>query len=300
MSSATLSPVSLAQVRDTWQAVERVHTLVYFAPEPTAEYQALGVATYQDGYFASRSAPLGTVAADVVIAAFYSFSPELVRASVPRVWETVSPAAITAARLRGADAALRAVAPTDLLRSPGIAEAAELARRAALSAIEQPHGRPLFAAHATLDWPDEPHLVLWHAQTLLREFRGDGHLAALLTAGLDPVESLVSYAAAGRADAHRLRTSRGWPAEAWAAAVDRLRDRGQVTGGDDGRPVELTELGRRTRAEIEEHTDRLAAPAYASLGAEGCARLARLAAPLAQAVTDSGILPGTARPAPTG
>ncbi|WP_147280477.1 SCO6745 family protein [Marinitenerispora sediminis] len=114
---------------------------------------------------------------------------------------------------------------------PDIAEAAGLARRAALSAIEQPHGRPLFAAHATLDWPDEPHLVLWHAQTLLREFRGDGHLAALLTAGLDPVEALVTHAAAGQADAHRPRTSRGWPREAWASAADRLRDRGQVTGG---------------------------------------------------------------------
>ncbi|MFD8777952.1 hypothetical protein [Streptomyces sp. NPDC059916] len=149
------------------------------------------------GYFASRAAALGPVAPDVVIAAFYNISPQAVRATLPAAWRTAPPEEFLAARLAGIDATLRRILGAGVLASEELRRAAELGRRAAESTPAYLHGRPLFAAHAALPWPDEPHLVLWHAQTLLREFRGDGHVTALLDAGLSGIEALVTHAAAG-------------------------------------------------------------------------------------------------------
>jgi hypothetical protein len=172
--------------------------------------------------------------------------------------------------------------------SPEVAEAAGLARRAADAAAAFPQGRPLYAAHAELPWPDQPHLRLWHAQTLLREFRGDGHVAALLTAGLTGIESLVLHVASGEADARFLRPTRGWSRAQWAEAIDKLRGRGLVEGDE---PV-LTEAGRELRAGIEATTDRLADPAYEVLGEEGRVRLAELTRPLSRTVVKAGLLTG--------
>ena len=80
--------------------------------------------------------------------------------------------------------------------------AAELARAAAEEASRRIEGRPLAAAHADVAWPAEPHLVLWHAQSILREYRGDGHIALLVVHGLSGVEALVTHAAAGDVPAH--------------------------------------------------------------------------------------------------
>lgn len=94
-------------------------------------------------------------------------------------------------------------------------------------------GRPLAAANADLPWPGEPHLVLWHAINVLREQRGDGHIAALQVAGLDPCEALVSFAAIGAAPAE-VFASRGWSAAEWSAARDRLTARGVDRRGGHG------------------------------------------------------------------
>ena len=156
---------------------------------------------------------------------------------------------------------------------PEVAEAADTA------------GRPLAAANADLEWPDEPHLVLWQAATILREHRGDGHVAALLTAGLDPVESLVSFAAVGAAPAE-VFASRGWSADAWAAAGERLAGRGWLN--PDGT---ATAAGHEGRASVERLTDELAAGPYRALGVESVGRLARLAGPITMAVVGTGMLP---------
>ncbi|MGX1267263.1 hypothetical protein RKD18_000457 [Streptomyces phaeoluteigriseus] len=147
--------------------------------------------------------------------------------------------------------------------------------------MHRPQGRPLFAAHAALPWPSAPHLVLWHAQTLLREFRGDGHVASLLTAGLSGIEALVTHAATGDIDAGVLRHSRAWTPEQWEQAVQNLRERGWL---DDGSQLALTEEGARRRAEIEEATDRLAALPYSTLGPAACAELCTLVRPFSLAV----------------
>jgi hypothetical protein len=270
--------------RKTWRTVEPLHGMIYFAPEASASYTALGLAP-EAGYFASRSAAMGPVGADTVIATFYNFCPTLVRAAIPGAWDAASPASVLAARVEAADAALRRILG-DAVGTPEMARAAALARRAAERAAERYEGRPLFAAHAGLDWPEQPHLVLWHAQTLLREFRGDGHITALVDHDLDPVEVLVMHLASGEVPGTFLRDSRGWPDAAWDAGVERLRGRGLVAPAESfgAGGLALSEAGVSTRAVIEDTTDRLAVHPYEALGEEECAELRTLARPFSRAV----------------
>jgi hypothetical protein len=283
-SSRSISPLT---ARKTWRTVEPLHGMIYFAPEASASYTALGLAP-QAGYFASRSAAMGAVGAEIVIATFYNFCPALVRAAIPGAWDAAPPASVLAARVEAADAALRRMLG-DVVGSPEMARAAELARRAAERAAERYEGRPLFAAHAGLEWPEQPPLALWHAQTLLREFRGDGHITALVDHDLDPVEALVMHLASGEVPGTFLRESRGWPDADWDAGVERLRQRGLVAPEVAGAAgaLALSDKGVSTRAAIEDATDRLAVHPYEALGEEECAELRTLARPFSRAVVDA-------------
>ncbi len=286
-------PVSPLTARKTWRTVEPVHSMVYFAPEAPASYARLGI-TPEAGYFISRSAPMGAVRDTTVIATFYNFRPSLVSAAMAGAWETTSPAQVVAARLEAAGAALRRLLG-DAVDSPEMKEAAALARAAAVRASERPGGRPLFAGHAGLDWPVEPHAVLWHAQTLLREFRGDGHVAALLMHDLGPVEALVMHAASGEVPVGFLRLTRGWSDTHWDHAVTRLRSRGWVepTSPDGG--LSLSSDGLAVRRRIEDVTDSRAVFPYEALGEDGCTELRRLARPFSRTLVEAGGLPDTAR-----
>ncbi|MFF9341036.1 MULTISPECIES: hypothetical protein [unclassified Streptomyces] len=266
-----------------WHLLEPLHALHYYAPGAFEEAAALGYDTGErwPSYFAWRAAPLGAVGAGRVASAFYSFSPAAVGRYVPAAWEVAAPGDVLAARLRAVDRTLR-----DVLGDEGagaLDEAAGLARRAAEAA--DPAGRPLAAAHAELPWADEPHLVLWQAATLLREHRGDGHVAALLGAGLDPVEALVSFAAVGAAP-EAVFASRGWSAGEWSAARERLAGRGLVDAGGGATPA-----GRELRAEVERRTDELAAAPWAALGPDATARLSELLGGPWLAAIGSGLLP---------
>jgi hypothetical protein len=272
--------------RKTWRTLEPLHGMIYFVPEADEEYSALGITSNRMGYFASRSAAFGTVSAEVVIATFYNFNPALVRRAIPAAWSIASPADITAARLRAADRALRRGLGTEAAQSDNLAEAAAIASRAAQSACDRPHGRPLFAAHAALPWPGEPLLDLWHAQTLLREWRGDGHIAALLLADLDPVEALVMHEASGELPPGVLQATRAWPDEEWVAAIERLRQRGLLTADQ---PT-LTSEGASVRQRIEDETDARALAPYAAIGEQACAVLRELVRPFSRAVVDGGLL----------
>ena len=271
--------------RRMWHQLEPVHAVFWYAPQVFGEAAALGydVATRWPSYFAWRLAPLGAVGPRLAASACYSFSPGMVAEHVPAAWAVASPPQILAARERAVDRLYRALAG-GLTGSPGLAEAAGLAREAALAAGTA--GRPLAAANADLPWPSEPHLVLWHAINLLREHRGDGHIVALQAAGLDPAEALVSFAAIGAAP-EEVFASRGWSAAEWSAARDRLAARGWVdaTGKATGR-------GRDGRNEIEWRTDALADAPWRALGPDGARRLAELTAPLLGAAFESGLLPG--------
>src|SRR3954470_23952612 len=215
--------------RKTWRTLEPIHGLIYFAPEAAAAYEAIGLPPAMGGYFASRAAAMGPVPAEVVIATFFNFHPGLVRGVIPKAWSLASPADLVAARYEGADAALRRALGDEALASAEMAEAADLARMAGEAALDHLEGRPLFAANASLDWPDgPPHLVLFHAQTLLREFRGDGHIAALVLAGWSALDALVLHEASGEVPPGVLQMTRAWPDDEWAAAVDDLARRGLV------------------------------------------------------------------------
>ncbi len=274
--------VSTHTARRAWRRLEPVHGMIYFVPEAVKQFTALGVSDRQMGYFASRAAALGRASAEVVIATFYNFNPELVRRALPAVWEITTPEQLLDARLRAAGDALQRAG---LDRHPDLAETVTLARRAAEAACEHLEGRPLFAAHTTLPWPTEPHLVLWHAQTLLREFRGDGHVAALTFEGVNGREALVLHAASGEVPAVFLKASRGWSPAQWRETEDDLRGRGLL-----GEGLTLTERGQALRRGIEERTDTLALPAYDVLGEDDCARLAEIARSFGRGVVDSGLL----------
>ncbi|MBM7441874.1 hypothetical protein [Streptomyces sp. HB132] len=272
------------RVRQMWHLLEPLHAVVYYAPETFEEAAALGYATDErwPSYFAWRAAPLGAVGADRVAGTFHSFSPRMIDAYVPAVWSVASPDAVLGARAKAVDRAYRALFG-DRVHGPELAEAAELARRAASAADVT--GRPLAGAVAALPWPEAPHLALWHAATILREHRGDGHVAALVAAGLDPVESLVSFAAVGAARPE-VFASRGWSGEEWESARARLAARGLLE--EDGA---ATLAGRALRAEVERRTDESAAEPWRALGPGERDRLVELLGPLWVDVIGSGLLP---------
>ncbi|MFB6678322.1 hypothetical protein [Streptomyces sp. NPDC056390] len=276
--------VEPGRVRQMWHLLEPLHAVLYYAPEAFEEAAGLGFRTDErwPSYFAWRAAPLGAAGPTRVSSAFYSFNPAMVAEHVPAAWRTAGPDAVLAARLRSVDRAYRTLFG-ERLDGPEFAEAAALAREAAGAVNVE--GRPLAAANAELPWPDEPHLVFWQAATVLREHRGDGHLAALLAAGLDPVEALVSFAGVGAASAQTF-TSRGWSPEQWDAAGERLVARGLLDEKGSA-----TEDGKALRAEVEERTDELAAAPWRTLGAAYTARLCDLLGPLWVEVLGSGLLP---------
>ncbi len=285
-NSTSLAPLAPLTARKTWRTVEPLHGMIYFAPEASESYARLGI-RQEAGYFASRSAPMGAVGATTVIATFYNFSPELVRRAMSDVWRAAPPEAVLEARLEAADASLQRMLG-DAVGSPEMKRAADLVRSAAERATDQCAGRPLFAGHAGLGWPEAPHVVVWHAQTLLREFRGDGHIAALVMHDLDPVEALVMHAASGDVPVAFLRATRGWSDVQWEAGVERLRGRGWVEppAGDDS-ALALSEAGAAVRQEIEDATDRMAVYPYQALGEVGCAELRTLVRPFSRAVVDA-------------
>ncbi|MEV5610790.1 hypothetical protein [Streptomyces sp. NPDC052225] len=277
----------LRAARRCHHVVNPFHSTHYFSPDLGKELAAVGVSDRNAAYFAVRSAPMGAVGAGTVTAAFYNFKHELVARHVPEVWKAASPETVLAARARAVDATLRRLLGEEVLASAEMAEAAELALRATEACTR--HARPLYAAHADLPVPDAPHMAYWHATTLLREHRGDGHLAALLAAELDPLEALVSHVATGKGMAPKwLLATRGWSRAEFDEAAGRLRERGLLTAGEE---LTLTEEGVALRAAIELRTDELDRAPYAHLGDEGVARLTELAGGFIGAALENGAFP---------
>lgn len=272
----------IRRTRRLWQLLEPLHALTYFAPEAREAFERSGLRGFWRGYFAGRAAPMGAVGPGVVTACFFGFHPSFVARALPEIWSMASPDAALAARLAGIDAALRRAFDDELEASA--AEAGALLRPA-LETTE-PAGRPLFAANAALPWPSRPDLALWHAATLVREHRGDGHVVALTAAGLDPCEAHVSRLAADGSPPDSIQPYRGWGDEDWHATAERLRQRGwlEETGT-------LTRAGETVRQGVEDETDRLAAGVIDALGDDGFARLTELLTPIAERLRASGAIP---------
>lgn len=275
--------------RTLWQLLEPYHAVVYFEPQAKPIYESIGLKGGWMGYFASRSAALGAVPPEVVIATFYNFHPNMVRRALPDAWSFSTPERVLEARYRVVDLALRRLLG-DEIRSESVGTAAETARGAA-GACSLP-GRPLFAAHAALEWPIEPHLALWHAATLLREFRGDGHVLVLASERIDGCEANVLAAVAGSVTAEEQRLARGWSNEEWRQASQRLADRGLVDGGGG-----LTRKGADLRNHIETRTDELALPPFEAVGETACNRLEHALRELFSSIAEGG---GVRYPNPIG
>jgi hypothetical protein len=279
-----VADMTLLAGRKCFRLLEPLHSMVYFAPETQTELVAAGLEKSRMCYFAGRAAALGPVGAAVVTGAFYNFSPSLVARHIPRAWTLAAPEAVIAARLRAADAVQRRLLGA-AVGSPEMSEAAGLALRAAEACTGG--DRLLYAAHAELPLPEEPHLAFWHAVMLLREYRGDGHLAVLLSAELDGLEALITHTATGKGFLPDFaRASRGWSEQEWDAAADRLRERGLLdgTGG-------LTQEGVELRRHVEAETDRLGRAPYEHLGDEGTARLTEIAQALTTRALGAGAFP---------
>ncbi len=273
--------------RELWYRFEVVHDILYFSPRTAEQAAALGLRGYWMGYFAFRAAPLGPVGPATVTAAFFGFHRSRVGRALPDAWTYTTPDAAIAAREAAVDAAIADVAGPSAGRLDEVAELAWQAAQAADTA-----GRPLAAANQALPRSDNARVALWQATSVLREHRGDGHNAVLVSRGIRPAEAHLLKAAAGESDADGLRTGRGFPDDEWAGARADLRDRGMLDG--DGH---LTAAGRAERAEIEEATDRAARQPWEALGEDDTARLLALLHPLAVATLDSGLIP---QPSPVG
>jgi hypothetical protein len=267
--------------RRMFELVEPIAVVTYMADEPTDAVMALGLGNTWDAYFAGRAAPLGRdVPAAVVHALFYNFADGEVARHIPRVWDSVTPEHANAARQEGSVAALRRILG-DLADSPEVAPAADLLVKAGTSASTE--GRALYAAVRTLPVPTEPLPRLWHGANLLREHRGDGHVAALLTSGIGGTEAHVLHALSEGMPAEQFGRVSHLPPAQLAAVVDGMRGRGLI--GDDGW---LTAAGRQVKDRVESLTDELAAPAYDILEPEELSRLDEYLVPLAAVLVAAG------------
>lgn len=277
--------IDLSAYRRCHDVLNSLHSTAYFTPYLEKELTEHGVEDPMAAYLLRRAAPLGPVGPGAVTGMFYSFAHRLIARHLPATWAVATPATVVEARLRAADQTLRDVLDDAALGSSTLVKAARLALEAAYAGVRP--GRPLYAAHADLPAPTEPHLALWHAATLLREHRGDSHLVALVAAGLDGIEALVSHSATEDGMPRAIvMEKRGWSAEDWTGAEERLRARGLLDPA--GR---LTEAGRRLRRNVEAETDRLDATPYRHLGERGVRQLTELAAPLVAAAVTAGVFP---------
>ncbi|MGW4406457.1 MarR family winged helix-turn-helix transcriptional regulator [Nonomuraea sp. NPDC004702] len=269
---------SQARIHRMFELIEPIATAT-FSEVANEAFLAVGMRNYWDGYFAGRAAPLGLAPAEVVHAVFYNFADGEVARHIPWVWGKITPQEAIAVREQGSTAALRQLIG-ELAGSPGLARAADLATRAGLSAPAE--GRPLYAGLRALDVPEEPVARLWHAATLLREHRGDGHNAALVAHGIGGTEAHVLMAVSLGMRAEEFGRIHHLPKARLTAVVDGLRDRGLVDAAGG-----FTDAGRETKQRIEALTDELAAPAYDVLSPDELDELAAELEPIAAAASAS-------------
>ncbi|MFE3174356.1 MarR family transcriptional regulator [Amycolatopsis sp. NPDC059090] len=268
--------------RRMFELLEPICLVTFFADECNEELAALGHRTYWDGYFASRAAPLGRPPAEVVHAAFYNFAEGEAARHIPSAWETIPAEASVAARERGSAASVRRILGDELASSPGLVRAADLTAKAATSASTV--GRPMYAGMRSLPVPSDPVARLWHSATMLREHRGDGHIAALVGARIGGTEAHILSAL--EMDIHPPESFgrvHHLPKKRLAAVMDGLRERGLVDA--DGH---FTDAGRELKQGIEDLTDELAAAPYEALTAAELDELIAVLEPITATLVAAG------------
>jgi hypothetical protein len=266
-------------VRNIHMTINLAHRLVYFVPEATEEYAAIGAAG-RGTYFAVRTAPMGVVPDEVILATFYNFSGRAVRsANIADVWAAASPAGLQAARFRAVTRALDRVGVTYTAEEIQEARALIDPVVANLSLA----GKPLAAANAALKLPDDPLAALWQQVTIVREWRGDVHIALLVAHDIGPCECMVLQVGTGRFPLGIAQATRQWSEEDWAAAIVELGTRNWVDANGA-----MTAAGSEAREHIENETDRLCAPIWKPIGEAGAERLRELLDRIHPAMTAAG------------
>jgi hypothetical protein len=244
-------------------AIEPIATICYWSEPAYDAYAALGL-DFLQGYVWSRGCVLGEPDGGVVAAAFGVFEPGLIGQLYDAARAAAALADIRAAREAGAVTALRTVlGGTELggtvLGAPErVAEVTGALRRGVEAADTA--GRALFAGLAGLPWPADELGQLWHACAMLRELRGDSHLAACVAAGLTGLEANILTELQVGWPLHSYTATRGWPPDAMNVATASLQERGLIA--DEA----LTGAGASLRADIEEATDQQLAPARDAIG----------------------------------
>jgi hypothetical protein len=260
------------------QVIQPVHSFIYFAPEPALEYADLGYIV-DAGYFAGRGAALGPVSSEVIAATFFNFCPDKVAAGTPPDWTRADTDAIQHARYRAVSAALGRLAP-DAMSDAQITEASDLCQQVCDGIGYE--GKPLAAGNRAAMLPEDPLVRLWQLLAIVREWRGDAHVAVLSSEPLSALEALVLEGSRSLPVA-LLKATRGWPDDQWDRTLTRLAERGLVT--DDG---DLTDAGNTLRAGIEQRTDRASLPMWETIGEAASDRLHDLLVPLRTAILDNG------------
>jgi hypothetical protein len=197
----------------------------------------------------------------------------MVERAIPDAWSFSSPEAVLQARLQVVDTAWHRLQGDDSL----VRDTADKI----LSLMEPVgvEGRVLYAGHRSLTVPDEAHLRLWHAATLYREYRGDGHVVSLATHGLSGLEAHLLAVATGAASRVSVQPNRGYTDDEWENGIASMAERGLVAA-DGG----ATREGVALRERIEDMTDQLAAAPWAGLSAAERDSLSGLLRPLAETV----------------
>ncbi len=260
-----------------FELVEPIGAIPYSADEPNVSMFALGFTNYWDTYFAGRAAPLGSSApAAVVHALFYNFAPGEVARHIPKVWSTTTPEAALAARQEGCVNALRRILG-DLVETPEFTRAGELLTKAATSAPLE--GRPMYAALRALPLPKEPVALLFHAASMLREHRGDGHICALMTEGIGGLEAHVLLAVDMGIPAPRFGRIHHLPSALLTDLIETMKARGLVVDEST-----FTPAGRQVKDRVEALTDELALAPYEALETAEVDELTAILEPLAKQI----------------
>jgi hypothetical protein len=259
--------------------VEPIAAGVYFSPEAQAGYQALGL-NYFESYFCSRGACLGAAPWSVICAAFAAFKPSAVESAVTVGWTKTTPAALLEARERGASAQLERLLG-EIATESEVRRATEIL--SAMTDSVDPSGRALYAGLSVLDRPTSMFGALWRAADLVREHRGDGHIAAWIP-HVDSTEITVLTELAWGIPARSYVFTRGWNEDDVDAAYARLTDRGLIGDGA------LTAAGAELREHIERTTDETTRPVIERLG-DRFEELSGILAPLTDAIVTGGGYP---------
>jgi len=265
------------------RAAESLHSCSYYAPE-IHQMKRFGYSGWWHSYFAYRSAPLGAASAREVVDLFYNFAPRMVEQAVPGCWEILDPEATRSTHLGIVEAALLRIFK-DFEFEKDLEGLVALLKEG----VEQLDrtDRPLFSAWASEPWPSTPLLALWHAATLMREFRFDGHNQCLREFDISGLGCHLLMVADGRGTPQVIQKIRGWSPEEWEIEISVLRDQGWLN--TDG---SYTDDGRQQRKLIEALTDQRASTLGTMLDPESARHTMELLERVSEFLITSEVVPG--------